>query len=175
MNTDAMKRVCVIGCGGAGKTTFSNILSRHTKLPLIHLDTLYWLPNWEEPNINAFKQIIEKTINKKSWILDGNFHNTMNKRFEKSDVIFWLDYSTWRCLFGVVHRLIKENGNASRPDLPNCCPERFDWGFIKYVYNFRRATRPIILQKLEQHAKQAKIIIFKNPKELQRWIDKNLC
>lgn len=36
------KRVVVIGCPGAGKSTFSRKLHAVTNLPLFHLDALYW-------------------------------------------------------------------------------------------------------------------------------------
>ncbi len=37
-----MKRVMVIGCCGAGKSTFSKKLGEHTNLEVIHLDQHYW-------------------------------------------------------------------------------------------------------------------------------------
>ena len=43
------ERILVIGPCGAGKSTFSKKLYKILKLPLIHLDTYYHKPNWEEP------------------------------------------------------------------------------------------------------------------------------
>ena len=37
-----MERVIVIGCPGAGKSTFARRLQGVTGLPLIHLDMLFW-------------------------------------------------------------------------------------------------------------------------------------
>jgi adenylate kinase family enzyme len=44
-----MKKVLVIGCCGAGKSTFSRKLHHIINLELIHLDQYYHKPNWEEP------------------------------------------------------------------------------------------------------------------------------
>jgi len=50
----------------------------------------------------------------------------------------------------------------TRPDLNEGCPERLDWDFVKWVWNFRRTRRPGILEKLKEHGKDKKIIIFKS-------------
>jgi adenylate kinase family enzyme len=44
-----MKRVLVIGSGGAGKSTFSRRLGERTGLEVIHLDVEHWRPGWVEP------------------------------------------------------------------------------------------------------------------------------
>ena len=41
------RKVIVLGNNGSGKSYFSKKLADKTKLPLIHLDLLYWLENWE--------------------------------------------------------------------------------------------------------------------------------
>ncbi|EBR8158754.1 adenylate kinase, partial [Salmonella enterica subsp. enterica serovar Newport] len=41
-----MRRVLIVGCPGAGKSTLAKELANITKLPLIHLDRYYWLPGW---------------------------------------------------------------------------------------------------------------------------------
>ena len=42
-----MKRVLIIGPNCSGKTTFSRRLRDKLAIPLVHLDSLYWLDNWE--------------------------------------------------------------------------------------------------------------------------------
>lgn len=42
-----MKRVLIVGCPGAGKSTAVEKLSRMTDLPVIHLDEHDWLPGWK--------------------------------------------------------------------------------------------------------------------------------
>jgi len=174
MNTDMMKRVCVIGCGGAGKSTFSKTLALKINLPLIHLDTLFWKAGWIEEEQKIFDQKLSNALAGEKWIIDGNFQRTMPVRFEKTDTIFWLDYPTWRCLYGVFKRLFTEYGQT-RSDMAEGCKESFDWPFLKYVLNFRKKTRPQILNILEENAGHCQIIIFQHPKDVQNWIDKNLC
>ncbi|CYU63236.1 hypothetical protein [Streptococcus suis] len=40
-----MKKVMIIGCPGAGKSTFSLKLKEITGFPLYHLEQLNWLPD----------------------------------------------------------------------------------------------------------------------------------
>jgi hypothetical protein len=44
-----MKKILVIGSGGAGKSTFAKRLGGLLGINVIHLDALYWQPGWIEP------------------------------------------------------------------------------------------------------------------------------
>ena len=39
---EEMKKVLVLGCSGSGKSTFAIKLHEQTKLPLYHLDNVWW-------------------------------------------------------------------------------------------------------------------------------------
>jgi hypothetical protein len=41
-----MKRVVILGPGGAGKSRLAAELSGSTGLPVVHLDVLFWRPGW---------------------------------------------------------------------------------------------------------------------------------
>ena len=45
-----MKKIMVIGCPGAGKSTFSRALRDKMGLPLFHLDILFW--NSDKTNVS---------------------------------------------------------------------------------------------------------------------------
>ena len=89
-----MKRVMVIGCGGAGKSTFSKKLGQLTGLEVIHLDQYYWKPNWEESDKEEWNQLATQLATKPSWIMDGNYGGTMDIRIARADTIIYLDFST---------------------------------------------------------------------------------
>lgn len=42
-----MKKIIIIGSGGAGKSTFSRKLGDILNIKAYHLDQLMWKPNWE--------------------------------------------------------------------------------------------------------------------------------
>jgi len=79
-----MKRILVIGCSGAGKTTFSRMLGEKLSLPVYHLDQLYWKPDWVESNKNEFTKKQTAIITGERWIIDGNYSSTLELRFAKA-------------------------------------------------------------------------------------------
>ncbi len=132
-----MKRVLVIGSCGAGKSTFASRLHAITELPLIHLDTFYHKPNWEEPPIEEWLAIVKVLVQGDKWIMDGNFGGTMEFRMEHCDTVVWLDIPRTVCTFRILKRLVLY-WNKKRPDMAEGCTESFDWEFIKYTWNFPR-------------------------------------
>jgi adenylate kinase family enzyme len=42
------KRIIIIGSSGGGKSTLARQLGDITGLPVIHLDKVFWNPNWVE-------------------------------------------------------------------------------------------------------------------------------
>ena len=161
----------VIGCCGAGKSTFSKQLHEVIKLPLIHLDQEYWKPNWTESESDEWEAKVEQLANKEQWIMDGNFGGTMEIRMKQADTIIFMDFPAWRCLSRVIKRIIKYNGQV-RPDMPEGCAERFDMDFLHYVATFNLIKRPQIMKRLEKYGAGKEIIIFKNDRQKLRFLER---
>lgn len=158
---EKMKRIMVIGCCGAGKSTFSRKLNSITKIELIHLDQFYWKPNWGETKSEEWEKIVQHLADKPYWIMDGNYGGTMDIRIKRADTIIYLDYPTWKCLSRVTARTIK-NWGRRRFDMPSDCKERFDFRFFHYVATFNLTRRENLLKKLRLVADEKKVIVFKN-------------
>lgn len=150
----------VLGCCGAGKSTFASALSSITGLELIHLDQYYWKPNWEETTSAEWEKIVQTLASKPQWIIDGNYGRTIDMRIKQADTIIYLDYPTWLCLWRVIKRIIKYRGKV-RPDMPEGCKERFDWEFIHYVLTFNIRNRKKLFKKLNSVQKEKRILVFK--------------
>ncbi|MEM7103889.1 MAG: DNA topology modulation protein [Bacteroidota bacterium] len=156
-----MKRIIVIGSCGAGKSTFSKKLHAITDLELIHLDRHYWKPHWTETPKAEWESTVKALIAKDSWIIDGNYGGTMDIRIERADTIIFLAYSRLTCMYRVLSRVIKNYGRT-RDDLGKDCPEKVDWQFLHYVWNFKKTREPGILNKLEKVKPTKKVYIFEN-------------
>ncbi len=163
-----MKRVCVIGCGGAGKSTFAKKLSARTGLPVCHLDTLFYQPGWVEIDRPEFDHRLDEWLKRSQWIIDGNFQRTMARRLQTADTVFFLDFPTWRCLYGALKRLAQYYGRR-RDDMAEGCHESFDWPFLKQIFSFRKKSRPDIVQILENNASHCDVIILQNDKDVKNW------
>lgn len=164
-----MKRVMIIGSGGAGKSTFARRLGEELNLPVYHLDAYYWKPGWIPASNEEWDAFQQSLVQKEAWIIDGNYGRTFDIRMKRADVIILLDFSRWVTLYRVIKRRIMYHGKT-RPDLHKDCPERLDLEFIKWVWSFRRIKIPGIMEKLREH-KDKKIIILKSPNEAKKLLD----
>lgn len=162
-----IKRICVVGAPGTGKTTLSKKLAKIYNLPICHLDSIHQLPNWVLRDEEERDKMILEETKKEEWILDGTFTNTLLERINRADMVIFLDYSNLIALKGVIKRIIKDHGKE-KPDMPGC-KEKFDMNFILYVATYRKQRRDIIVDILNKCDKE-KLVIFKNQKQLKKWL-----
>lgn len=158
-----MERILIVGNSGAGKSTMARALSEKTGLPVVHLDRLFWRENWQHIAREEFDALLRQELEKHQWIIDGNYDRTVSMRLAYCDTVIYLDYPRWQCLLGVVKRVITSYGKV-RPDMADGCPERFDWEFMKYVWNYNRDNRDKLFHKLD-NLENGKVILLKNRKE----------
>ncbi len=162
-----MKRIAIMGCSGSGKSTLARKLAHVTKLPLIHLDQEYHLPNWVERGKQDWEKIHTNLIARENWIIDGNYSDIAKERVERANIVIFFDYSTWFCLYRVIKRIVLNYGRE-RPDSAIGCKERFDIDFLLYVLKFRRKRRKKLYNIFEQRAEDSELFIVKSNKDLQK-------
>ena len=139
-----MKKILVIGCPGSGKSYFSKKLSEYTKLPLCHLDMLFWNADRTTVTREVFCERLEEVLKTDAWIIDGNYSFTMEKRLEKCDTVFFFDLPTEVCLEGVAMRRGKP-----RTDMPwNEADYPVDEEFVEFIKSFKEERKPSITEKL---------------------------
>ena len=163
-----MERVMIIGCGGSGKSTLARQLGEKTGLPVVHLDKLFWHPGWVESSKEEIDAKIMQAILEPRWILDGNYNRTLPKRLEYCDTVIYLDFSRFACLMGVVKRVLTTYGTV-RPDMGEGCPERFDWDFLQWVWNFNKNKRKKYHDLLSAQTGK-EIYILKNRRQVKRFL-----
>lgn len=161
-------RISIVGGSGSGKSTLCDILSEKFSLPAVHLDSINFKPNWIEIDKNERDKIISAKALEDKWIIDGNYTKTLKLRFERADLIIWLDYSTFALLKGVFKRYFKLR-NKDRKEIPGC-QERITFDFIKYVATYNKKKRHII-EELLMDVSPNKVLIFKNQKDLNNWLN----
>ena len=163
-----MKRILIIGCGGSGKSTLARQLGEKLGLPVVHLDSIFWLPNWVERNREEFDELVRQELVKDQWIMDGNFNRTLPERVKYCDTIIYLDFSRMACLMGVLKRVITTYGTV-RPDMGAGCPERFDLEFLKWVWNFNKEKRETYYRLLNE-TQGVETIVLKNRRMVKRFL-----
>lgn len=167
-----MTKILVIGICGAGKSTFATKLAKKVNIPLYHLDKMYWKEIWTESEMDDFRARVLEVTNKDQWIIEGNYGSTYDLRLPKADTIFVLDYSKYLAMFRATKRILKHY-RKTRPDMAPNCPERFDWDFYKFMWNFPKNNRPKLEEALKTYASDKNVIRFKSPKELEKYWNSN--
>lgn len=162
-----MQRVLIIGISGAGKTTLATQMSQKLGLPLFHLDKLFWLPNWQMPEMQDWQSKVQQLAQQDSWIVDGNYANTNPILMPRADTIIYFDFSRMVSLYRVLKRYFSHRVH-SRPDLPEGCRERVDWEFIKYIWHFPKDRRPIIEEALEEFGAGKRVIRIRSAEDLAK-------
>jgi len=158
-----MKRIAIMGCSGSGKSTLARALGKRLDLPVYHLDAIFWQPRWVESDYETFTPKVQEILAQDKWIIDGGYSKADpdERRFKDADVLVFFERSVWLCLWRAVARVFQYR-NKVRPDIGEGCPEKVDWEFLTYIWNYRRAVAPIILERAARN-KTPIVFVRKDP------------
>ena len=163
-----MKKVIVIGSPGAGKSTFARKLRDATGLPLYYLDMLWHKPDRTTISKEEFDQKLKAIMENDQWIMDGNYHRTLETRLKVCDTVFLLDFPLEVCLSGVQARI-----GQKRVDLPWVETE-LDAEFKQWILDFPKYQLPQIYELLSRYAGAKEIVVFKSRAEADRYLAEQL-
>jgi adenylate kinase family enzyme len=166
-----MKRILIIGSGGAGKSTLAKKLAKRLALPCIHLDQLFWKPGWVETDPQEFDKKLKKILRTKAWVIDGNYGRTQELRTQYADTVIFLDFSRTLCLWRALWRMLGSYGR-SRSDMARGCPEHFEFAFFKWIWNYPKFGKLEALRRLEKVSKSKRIIFLRNSQELDLFFER---
>ncbi|MBR7098862.1 MAG: adenylate kinase [Clostridia bacterium] len=159
-----MKRILIIGCSGAGKSTFARRLREITDLPLYHLDLLWHKPDKTHITREEFDARLSEWLAEDEWIIDGDYGRTLEMRLKRCDTVFLLDYPLDVCLQGVEARI-----GQPRMDMP-WVEDRFESEFKQWIMAFPTQKLPRIYALLEQYRDTAEAVIFKTRAESECYL-----
>ncbi len=164
-----MKKIIIIGSGGAGKSTLALQLGKILNIPVYHLDRINWRPGWIEINKSEFREQLIAVLGENEWIIDGNYEGTMQLRIDHCDTIIFLDYKRYQCYLGYLKRYIRYKGK-SRPSMTDGCDERFDLEYIRWIWGYpKRKDR--ILKKVSGYNDTKKVLIFNNRDDTNNFLE----
>lgn len=165
------RNIMVVGCAGSGKSTLARQLGAKLGLRVVHIDPMYWKSGWVQRDAAETRKLIEDAIVEDGWVFDGNNSSTHHLRAAKADTVIWLDLPRHVCLWSVIKRLIVNYGRT-REDLSEGCPERFDWPFLVWVWNFERDGKPKIEKLFRDTDGKLQQVRLRSRREVRAFVDR---
>ena len=160
-----MNKILIIGCPGAGKTTFATRLKDKLALPLFHLDAIWHKADRTHISRQEFDRKLEELLSLEAFILDGNYSRTLARRMAACDTVFLFDLPTELCLAGALSRL-----GIKRNDIP-FVDTTLDPHLQEEIIQFREKNLPEIYALLEAYRDTKTIIIFKSREEAECYLE----
>ncbi|MBQ8296245.1 MAG: DNA topology modulation protein [Ruminococcus sp.] len=127
-------KIAVIGHSGSGKSTLAKFLGKLYNIDVLHLDSVHWLPGWNERSAVEKNVIVTDFMNShSSWVIDGNyFKQCYERRLSEADVIVFLNFNRFNCLCRAFRRFLRYRG-STREDMGKGCNEKMDFKFIRWI------------------------------------------
>lgn len=149
-----MKRVVVLGRGGAGKSTAARQLGEHTGLPVIELDQHFWQPGLVATPQDEWVAMQRVLAAADQWIMDGDLGpgDVPSVRLRRADTILLLDFSVLRCAWRVWRR--GPEGAA----------------FWCWLLSWRCRSKPALLSTIRNVAPGTAVYVLRNPRQLHNFL-----
>ena len=166
-----MRRIIVVGCQGSGKTCLALKLGRKLGLPTVHLDVLYWRPGWKASDTASFRTRVADAIAGDSWVVDGSFSGlAFDLTLARADTLVIIDRPRWLCQWRIAWRSAFDR-DQMRPDLPEGCPEQFDWNLIREAWRYNADRRPTIEAERLKYGAAVPVVRLSRDREIENFIN----
>jgi adenylate kinase family enzyme len=147
-----MRRIVILGRGGAGKSTLAARLGATLALPVIELDKHFWAPDLTPTPKDQWAQIQRRLTSGEQWVIDGDLgpYDVLDVRLQAADTVIVLDFPLWRCAWRALRR--------SRENL----------AFWRWLLAYRRRSLPTIMVAIAANAGRADLHLLRNPRAVEQ-------
>jgi len=150
-----MRRVVILGRGGAGKSVLARKLSELTGLPAIELDGLFWQPGSEPTLAEAWVARHRELVAGERWIIDGDlgpYDAGLSSRLAAADTIILLDFGFLRCAWRTLRR------------------GREQAEYWRWVWSYRRSSLPRLRMAIAAHLPRVQVHVLRDPAMVRRFL-----
>ncbi len=161
-----LARILVVGCPGAGKSTFARRLCDRLDLPIVYLDMNWHKPDGTHVTHGEFDRRLDAELVRDRWVIDGNYLRTLERRLARADTVFLFDLPVATCLAGAAARI-----GHPREDLP-WVESELDPEFADYIRRFPVEQRPQLLRTLDARSKGCRLVTFRSHAEADGYLER---
>jgi adenylate kinase family enzyme len=166
-----MRRIIVVGSQGSGKTNLALNLGRKLGLPVLHLDVLYWRPGWKASEKAGFRTRVAEAVAGDAWIVDGSFSGlAFDITLARADTLVVIRRPRWLCQWRILWRSAFDR-DKTRPDLPEGCPEQFDWKLMREAWRYDTDRAPVIEAERVQYGAEVPVVHLRSDQDIEDFLD----
>ena len=141
-------KIAILGTSGSGKSTLAKRLGETYGLPVLHMDTVHFLPGWVE----------------------RPFAEEEARRLEEADKIIVLWFSPLVCLWRAVRRWQQNKGRVRESSAPGC-EEKIDAEFVRWIlHDGRTAKKRAEMERIGEEYPE-KYVMIRNQRELDGFLE----
>lgn len=164
--SSAVHRIAIIGCGGSGKSDLARALAAKLGIQATHLDALFYDRDWNPLPAEQFAELQRQLVTAPRWIIDGNYASSLPIRLEAANTVIFLDLPATSCLLGILQRRLKHRGGQH--DAIGVY-DRITWGFVRYIWTYRRSMAPRVRRLIAEHAGHAQVVVLRSRRDATRY------
>jgi adenylate kinase family enzyme len=173
-------RISLRGTTGSGKTTLGRTLGQRLSLPIVELDAIYWLPNWQVKPLDQFRADVQAALKAcpRGWVCIGNYTHVQDLVLSQADTVLWLRLpfriSFWRLFKRTVARA------WTKKPLWEGNPNRESWrqsffshnSILLYAITSRKMHVENILRSLGATPHHASVIELRSARAIRQLLER---
>jgi len=172
-----LMKIVVVGNIAGGKTELSRHLARAHQVPLIHVDSVQFLPGMKIRPLNETRDVLKSMTDQEHWLIDGYGPlDLIEKRFQMADFVVFVDFPIWRHYWWCTKRQLK-NLWSRREELPEGCNEltyEHTKKLYKTLWQMHTKMRPELLRIFARDHLKNKMIYIRTLKEWRQLAESGL-
>ena len=168
-------KIALIGYSGSGKSTLAQKLGQKYGAEVLHIDTVHWLPGWQERPREEKETIMRDFLDAHdAWVIDGNYKKLFfDRRMEEADLIIFMAFNRFSCLRRVIRRYRTYKGKT-RASMTDGCDEKLDREFLLWVLRDGRTKKHKQVYRGVVEKYRDKTVVIRNQRELTLYEKKHL-
>jgi adenylate kinase family enzyme len=143
IETGEFKKINVVGCPGAGKSTVAKLISTKTGYPLFDLDNYLYNSGCKRKSHSETLSEIDKIATNECFVIDGTYTSSFEHRLTRLDLVVFIDKSSVICIYQFFKRLIIGQNLK--------CGERLTMKTFKLLFSFNLKYRKELKRLAEKH------------------------
>ena len=165
-------KIAILGTSGSGKSTLAKRLGERYGLPVLHMDTVHFLPGWVERPFAEEEAIVRQFLDENAggWVIDGNYSKTCyDRRLKEADKIIVLWFSPLVCLWRAIRRWQQNKGRVRESSAPGC-EEKIDAEFVRWILHDGRTKQKWAKMERIREKYPEKYVLIRNQRELDGFL-----